>query len=300
MTIERIITHPGGAHKDDFLACSVLLALHPVAVFRQEPEPGDLADAAVAVVDVGNSHDPKLHNFDHHQFSKDETPTCALSLVLQHLGVYQDALKFCDWLEPAEWFDCRGPVATAEWMGVERDALTRLNSPIDVTLLRRFALHTELLPGNPLWEVMRMIGEDLLDYIRNLRQRLDFIAAHAQIWSLNHVGGSFQVLFMPRTDPLPNEPSMGLGRFIESQGLDGVVGMIYPDRRGDGYGLSRYNDDLRLDFRRINQEADVHFAHKQGFVAKSSATELKRLKELMTTAWAGGGSASSSTLVPFE
>lgn len=287
MTIERIITHPGGAHKDDFLACSVLLALHPVAILRKEPEVEELADAAVAVVDVGHSHDPALNNFDHHQLPREGVPTCALSLVLQHLGVYQDALKFCDWLEPAEWFDCRGPVATAEWMGVERDALTRLNSPIDVTLLRRFALQSELHPGDPLWEVMRMIGEDLLDYIQNLRGRLDFIASHAQVWSLTHSGGAFQVLFMPRTDPLPDEPSMGLGRYIESQGLDGVVGMIYPDRRGEGYGLSRYNDDLRLDFRRVEQEADVHFAHKQGFVAKTSATELERLKALMATAWQG-------------
>ncbi len=287
MTIERIITHPGGAHKDDFLACSVLLALHPVAILRKEPEAGELADAAVAVVDVGHLHDPDLNNFDHHQLPREGVPTCALSLVLQHLGVYQDALKFCDWLEPAEWFDCRGPVATAEWMGVERDALTRLNSPIDVTLLRRFALQSELHPGNPLWEVMRMIGEDLLDYIQNLRGRLDFIASHAQVWSLTHAGGAFQVLFMPRTDPLPDEPSMGLGRYIESQGLNGVVGMIYPDRRGEGYGLSRYNDDLRLNFRRVEQEADVHFAHKQGFVAKTSATELERLKELMAAAWKG-------------
>ncbi len=288
MTIQRIITHPGGAHKDDFLACSVLLALYPVAIARREPTADELADAAAAVVDVGHLHDPELRNFDHHQFPREGTPTCALSLVLQYLGVYEDALKFCDWLEPAEWFDCRGPVATAEWMGVERDALNRLNSPIDVTLLRRFALKSELLPGDPLWEVMRMIGEDLLDYVKNLRKRLDFIAKHAEIWELPHAEGPFQVLFMPRTDPLPSEPSMGLGRHIESQGLSGqVVGMIYPDRRGEGYGLSRYNDNLRLDFRRIAQEADVHFAHQQGFVAKSSAAEPERLKQLMTAAWVG-------------
>lgn len=288
MTIQRIITHPGGAHKDDFLACSVLLAMHPVTILRQEPLPKDLADASIAVVDVGHLHEPALHNFDHHQFPRGGKPTCALSLVLQHIGVYEDALEFCDWLEPAEWFDCRGPVATAEWMGVERDAMNRLNSPIDVTLLRRFALRKELKAGEPLWEVMRMIGEDLLNYIKNLRERLNFISEHVQVWDFEVSGSSFQVLFMPRTDPLPLEPSMGLGRYIESHGLaKSVVAMVYPDRRGEGYGLSRFNDDLRMNFCRIENEADVHFAHKQGFVAKVSATDTERLRWLVAEAWVG-------------
>ncbi len=286
--IERIITHPGGAHKDDFLACSVLLALHPVAILRREPSAEDLADARVAVVDVGHLHEPVSHNFDHHQFPRGGKPTCALSLVLQHIGVYEDALEFCDWLEPAEWFDCRGPVATAEWMGVERDAMNRLNSPIDVTLLRRFALKAEMQAGDPLWEVMRMIGEDLLNYINNLRERLNFISAHAEVWDMEVDHSEFQVFFMPRTDPLPGEPSMGLGRYIESHGLEGsVVAMVYPDRRGEGYGLSRFNDDLRMNFCRIEGEPDVHFTHKQGFVAKVSATDPERLRRLVAAAWVG-------------
>ena len=139
-TISTILTHPGGAHKDEFLACSVLLALHPVPVIRREPAPEDLANPAICVVDVGHRHEPALNNFDHHQLPRDHPPTCSLSLVLQHLGLYQDALQFCEWLETAEWFDCRGLVTTGKWLGVEPAILTKLNSPIDITLLRRFAL----------------------------------------------------------------------------------------------------------------------------------------------------------------
>lgn len=282
MSIEKIITHPGGAHKDEFLACSVLLALHPVPILRQEPAAEDLADAAICVVDVGHEHDPKKHNFDHHQFPRDHAPTCSLSLVLQYLGLYEDALQFCDWLEPAEWFDCRGPVATAEWLGVERDAMSKLNSPIDITLLRRFARADRLDRGDPLWEVMRMIGQDLLDYVQSLRERLDFIGKHSELWEVN----GFKVLFMPRTEPLPEEPSLGLGLYVRSQDLQNdVSGLIYPDRRGPGYGLTRFNEDLRLDFTRLDGESDVHFTHKQGFVAKVSAQDPERLKELMAKAW---------------
>lgn len=286
MPITTILTHPGGAHKDDFLACCVLIAEHRAPVVRREPAGADLADAEVAVVDVGGRHEPELANFDHHQFATDAEPRCALSLVLDHLGLYQDARSFCEWLETAERFDVEGPISTAAWLGVDREVMARLNSPIDVTLLRRFAKSTEVAVGGPMWEVMRWIGEDLVGYIRELRERLGFIAGHAELWELD---GGLKVLFMPRTDPLPEEPSAGLGRHLERLGIDdGVAGLVYPDRRGSGYGLSRFRDDPRLDFTRIEGEDDVHFAHARGFVAKSTATGRERLKGLLALATVPG------------
>jgi len=284
-TITTLLTHPGGAHKDEFLACSVLLALHPVPLLRREPTPEDLADSSICVVDVGHRHEPALNNFDHHQLPKDHPPTCSLSLVLQHLGLYEDARQFCEWLEPAEWFDCRGLVTTGKWLGVEPEILTKLNSPIDITLLRRFALAKRADPGDPLWAVMKMIGEDLLSYIRSMRARLDFIGQHAEIWELELGGLPAKVLFLPHTDPLPEDSSMGTDQFIVSRGLeDEMVGLIYPDRRSTGYGLSRFRDNARLDFTRIAQCPQVHFAHVRGFVAKTSASDVEQLKKLMIQA----------------
>lgn len=280
-----LLTHPGSAHKDEFLACCVLLALHPVPIVRREPTASDLSDPQIAVVDVGHEHDPARNNFDHHQLPKDHAPTCSLSLVLQHLGIYADARQFCDWLEPAEWFDCRGPISTAKFLGVDRNALPKLNSPIDITLLRRFALADRIEPTAPLWAIMHMIGEDLLDYVRTLRTRLDFIAQHAQVWELVLGGKPAQILFLPRTDPLPDEPSMGLERYIEAQNLAGkIVGTVAPDRRSTGYGLSRFQDNPRLDFTRIADAPGVHFAHARGFVAKTSLTDHEHLKALLVRA----------------
>ncbi|MCF7761691.1 MAG: MYG1 family protein, partial [Cephaloticoccus sp.] len=56
-----ILTHPGSAHKDEFLACCVLLASFPTPVVGREPPPADLADPATAVVDVGQRHEPDLN-----------------------------------------------------------------------------------------------------------------------------------------------------------------------------------------------------------------------------------------------
>jgi hypothetical protein len=287
---ETILTHPGGAHADEFLACSVLLAAHPVPIVRREPTSDDLSHPAICVVDVGQRHEPALNNFDHHQLPKDHPPTCALSLVLQHLGLYEDGRQFCDWLETAEWFDTRGPVLTAKWLGTTTDTLTRLNSPVQAALLRRFALTARLDAGDPLWEMMRVIGADIVDYINSLRARLDFLARHAEFWKLELGGRPAQVLFLARTEPLPEEPGFGLDRFIQSRGLgDEVIAIVSPDRRGTGYGLERYRDNPRLDFTRIAGYPGVHFTHTRGFVAKTSITDVAALKALLAHAAVAGG-----------
>ena len=282
MPIQTIITHPGGAHKDDFLACAVLLSQAAVTIERRDPTQAELENASIAIVDIGHKYEPAIHNFDHHQFPRDQVPTCALSLVLKHLGIYEDAREFCSWLEVAEWFDCRGPVDTAEWLGIDRDTLGQLNSPLDITILRRFASRSEHRPGEPIWEIMRMIGEDLVNHVKTLRTRLDFVAQHAEVWEFEN----FKALFMPRIAPLPDEPSSGLGYHVEKLGLEGeVLALVYPDSRGSGYGMRRFNDDQRIEFTQIDEEPDVHFTHARGFIAKTSSSDVKRLKELVIKAY---------------
>ena len=282
MTIQLIVTHPGGAHKDDFLACSLLAHLHGVPIQRREPTDEDLARVATCVVDVGGVHDAGLNNFDHHQFPRDAPPLCALSLVLQDLGIYDDALSFCAWLRPAEWLDTLGPNETAKLMEIPRSAFSDLNSPIDMTMLNRFASHTELTPDSSIYQVMCMVGEDIVNYVRSLRERLDFLKQHCQWWTVETDGDPIQALFLERNDVIANDPSFGLFTFItEQEKADQVQALVYPDRRGSGYGLTRYDDCPRLNFSKIESQDDVRFAHKRGFVAKVEATDPARLKELL-------------------
>lgn len=295
--IHTILTHPGGAHKDDFLAACVLAAEHSAPIVRREPTAADLDDPGVAVVDVGGRHEPARANFDHHHFDRAHPPTCALSLVLDHLGLYAEAKALCDWLEPAEYFDSRGPKKTAEWLGVPRRAIAQLHSPIDVTFLRRFAATTTLAPGETLYEAMRFVGEDLLDYLRTARSRLAEVRTHVERWTLPMASATgsamdtedVQVVFLPRDSGVLDEPSSALASYVRAEKLtDVVVALVYPDRRGDGYGISRYEDHPALDFTRVTAEPDVHFAHASGFVCKTSATDEARLRELLTRAWKRG------------
>ena len=283
--IKTIITHPGGAHKDDFLACSVLLSNHSVSIFRRDPTEQELEDPEVAVVDIGHQHDPKLNNFDHHQLPRDHEPTCALSLVLQKFEIYEDTKEFCSWLETTEWFDCRGPHDTAEWLGVDREAMAKLNSPLDVTMFQAFARQKEHHPGEPVWEVMKMMGTDLVQYVTGLRGRINQVAKIEEFWDLGQGEDMIKVAFVPRTEPEVEEASGGLAWRIKELGLEEeVVAMVYPDSRGGGYGMRRYDDNLALDFSQLSEQPDVHFTHNRGFIAKTSTTKVSRLKELVLLA----------------
>jgi hypothetical protein len=288
--IRSIVTHPGGAHKDDLLAVCVLISESGAPVFRHDPTAEELEDPEIAIVDIGGDHDPSRLNFDHHHFPREHAPTCALSLVLEHLGLYEDARQLCDWLEPAEWFDSRGPVKTAEFLGVPRKAISQLNSPIDVTLLRRFAACNELRAGDPLYESMRFVGDDLLEYLRVARARMDFVAEHAERWSIAKGDDVIEAVYLPRTDPPADEPSSAVANYVRDQGLEQTIAaIVYPDRRGEGYGISRYEDHPRLNFARVEHHDDVRFVHKSGFMCKTSATDPTRLRELIAEAWSSEG-----------
>jgi len=286
--IRTILTHPGGAHKDDVLAVSVLAARSGAPIVRREPTRDELDDPGIAVVDIGGVHDAGRSNYDHHHLPREHPPSSALSLVLDALGLYGDALRFCDWLEPAEWFDSRGPNQTAEWLGVPRRVISQLNSPIDETLLRRFAQRSELAAGDPLYEFMRYIGEDLIEYLRVVRERIQFVGEQAERWSIPHGDGLIEAIFLPHTGPLGDDAGDAVENFIRAEGLENTIAAIaYPDRRGSGYGIRRYEDHPGLDFSRIETEPDVHFAHKTGFLCKTSATAPARLQVLIAGAWKG-------------
>lgn len=284
--IDTILTHPGGAHKDDLLAVCVLIAKHGAPVVRRDPTLAELDDPRVAIIDVGGRHEPLKNNFDHHHFDRAHPPTCSLSLVLDALGLYDDAKLFCEWLEPAEWFDSRGPNQTAKWLGVPRRAISQLHSPIDGTLLRRFAAKTELAPGDALYECMRLVGEDLLEYLHAVRGRIAAVEGRVERWSIAAGSERIEVVFLPRAEPLADEPSTAVANYVRRKGLgDQIAAFVYPDRRSSGYGISRYEDHPQLDFSPLEAEPDVHFAHKSGFMCKTTATEPERLQALIRKAW---------------
>ena len=78
--------------------------------------------------------------------------------MLQHLGLYDDARLFCDWLEAAEWFDCRGPLATAKWAGVPPEARWASFFREERRRVQEIGRETQRPPGSTLSVLMHMAG----------------------------------------------------------------------------------------------------------------------------------------------
>ncbi len=134
---------------------------------------------------------------------------------------------------------------------------------------------------------MQYIGEDTLRYVRKLQDRMHFLSEHIEIWNIPGSEGEIAV-YLPRTQPMPRDPSVGLSRFVdESDFARDVRALIYPDRRGEGYGMSRFNDHPSMEFTLLDQEDDVHFTHSRGFLAKTSTSDPDRLLELVSLAFRG-------------
>jgi hypothetical protein len=115
---------------------------------------------------------------------------------------------------------------------------------------------------------------------------MNFIAAHAERWSIACRQAVIEVVYVPRTEPALDEPSAAAAQYVRDQGLENTIAaIVYPDRRGGGFGITRYEDHPRLDFSRVAHEPDVRFAHKSGFMCKTEATEPERLQMLIRGAW---------------
>ena len=130
-----------------------------------------------------------------------------------------------------------------------------------------------------------MMGTDLVQYVTGLRGRIDQVAKIEEFWDLGQGEDMIKVAFVPRTEPEVEEASGGLAWRIKELGLEEeVVAMVYPDSRGEGYGMRRYNDSPVVDFSKLSEEPEVHFTHNRGFIAKTSCTEISRLKEMLLLA----------------
>ena len=152
----KIVTHPGSAHKDDFLAVCVLLAtLKDVEVFRREPTAADLDDLDTYVVDVGFECAPERHNFDHHH---NHSLPCAFHLVMQHLGHHESAMTMFGWYPHMSMMDVRGPYRTAEHLGVDSRVLFAAPPPIYGYILSPVGNVDSLRSGDARFLLLKLFG----------------------------------------------------------------------------------------------------------------------------------------------
>jgi hypothetical protein len=266
VTAGAIVTHPGPAHRDEFVACSLLLAEFPsFPIFRREPTAEDLADPDVLVVDVGGKFDLGRNNLDHHQLERDAAPCCSITQVLRYLAVdLAKAREIWGWLQPSEVLDSKGPYALAGQLSMKAEDLFRLQSPVEMAVLEMFSKCSAVAPGDVLHKLMTEVGKHHLGYYAQVTYRLSELAEKA---SFTEVGG-MKVLdstFIPGNE----SPSLGIEMFLKADPNTSDVDVVVSrDDRGTGLTLFRRGNSPKVDFSQLEGRDQVVFAHKGGFIAK--------------------------------
>jgi hypothetical protein len=257
----KIVSHPGSAHKDDFLAVSVLLAtLGDAKVFRREPNSADLEDPNTYVVDVGMEYDPERHNFDHHH---DHSLPCAFHLVMQHLGHHEAAMMMFEWYPHMSMMDVRGPYRTAEHLGVDASVLFASSSPIDGYIISTFGNIVSLCSEDLLFKFMKSLGKDMIALIDRKMKRLERLKAEAKVVQVKHL--------MAVTSDISNSPKLAMELYLRFLNDERIVMSITPSNRSEGWELLRLGDNRIVDFRAIEKSPEILFVHSSGFLAKTNA-----------------------------
>jgi len=256
-----IVTHPGSAHRDEFVSCCLLAAAGATGIERRDAGLTDLEDTNVCVLDQGGIHDPELSDLDHHQFERDAAPACSITLVLEYLG-YDLALarEILPWLEYSEVLDSKGPFALADHLGCEPASVFAGISPVETFFLKQFEEVTSLDSLDGMFEGMKCLGQTILDQLNDTLERIKELP---QLVELSVVGG----VTVADVTAVSENPTLGLEIYLGSTGEDVPVTISHDDR-GDGLSLFRRGDDPRVDFSKIDGEEGVVFAHNGGFIAK--------------------------------
>jgi len=259
-TFKQVVTHPGQAHRDDFLACSIALMFFTsiCAVFRRNPTKEEMADPETLVLDVGEEYDIEKGNFDHHQLARDAEPECALSLFLGALGL-RETFELMAWFTATKIMDSKGPMALAKHLGLASpDAIFKNLSPIEGGLVGLFEKQSTIEDSSLLAHIMRLLGGDLLEYANVLRGQIEWLSANARMVDI----GSVPAMLVESSN------TEGTQQFRDSK-CPGVGISISWDDRGAGWALYRFNDHPAVDFSRLEGDPAILFAHKGGFIAKT-------------------------------
>ncbi len=261
-----VVTHPGPAHRDEFVAVCLILAKWPgLSIARREPSAEDTDDPNVLVVDVGGQFDPVQGNLDHHQLDRSSEPTCSITQVLKYLEIpLEQAREIWGWLQPSEVLDSKGPYALSAQLGMKAEDLFRLQSPIEEAVLEMFSKFRVVVPTDALHQLMVEVGKYHLSHLQAVQSRLKELAEKAEILQVGDIKVA-NVTFIPGTD----KPSLGSELFMKSSPSTSDVDVVVSrDDRGTGLTLFRRGNSPKVDFSKLEGRDHVVFAHKGGFIAK--------------------------------
>lgn len=258
-----IITHPGSSHLDDFLSCCLVMnkSGNIKKIKRKEPDKAEIKDPAIWKLDVGESLDPEIKCFDHHQNGINEE--CTLSLLLKNWGLWLIANEVHNWLNIVVINDTLGPKEVTKQLKISFKSMGALHSFVERTLLDFFSKQNEIEKGSLLFSFMEMIGQNFFALIDEYTTVMEEVKEKIEYKTINGVQSIFCYKGLNHSSTLVR---IIRDKMIEKwPNLKGGIA-VYPNRRVKGtIALRRYDDDERVDFSRISHYEKVVYSHPKGF-----------------------------------
>ena len=249
-----IIVHDGKAHTDDFLATCVLLHKLNCRAIRTKANQEHLDDPNCWVIDQGRDFNPDLKNFDHHHMHEE---ICALTMVLDYYygKGYRETIPQFRFIEI---MDSYGPKAASKFCNVNEEALEIVYNPICSSMIDVFSKVVGEL-NDPLYSVMKMMGESICQYIENTQKLLNMIGNGVEFVEFKNLS-VMNVLNCKLEEGFSIE-ELPTKKYCKLNKKEADV-ILTKDSRGGGYRMVSGNTD-KLKF--VPSE-NAYFVHNSGFL----------------------------------
>ena len=274
----KVICHPGSAHRDDFLSVSIILAHdeNVNVIERKNPSKKEIENHDVWVVDVGMVHDSKMNAFDHHQLEEIE---CSLSLLLKHLQLWDKSIIALPWLESSVIDDARGSLFLTQSLKIPHEVYDTLNSPIEEYILDDFSKKSRIDSESPLFIMMKGIGQRILSEIKEFSRFNNIVKEKSRFITIKEV----PVLFFTEERPTSVLKRV-LDKYKKKLWGSGGIFILKNSRPPNTLKLLRIDDDPRVDFLLLKSLNDdrINFIHINGFMAVTKVIPDKEIEDLIS------------------
>jgi hypothetical protein len=136
------------------------------------------------------------------------------------------------------------------------------SSPIDGYIISTFASLETLNAQNPLYDLMKSLGENMIALIGRKMERLERLKSEAKVIEIKHLKAV--------ASDIGNSPKLAMELYLRLLDDENIVMSITPSNRGEGWELLRLGDNTVVDFRVIENNPEIRFVHGSGFLAKTN------------------------------